>query len=81
MYIDIPAPGFPIGSYCYKCLVRRCALSHRIPLPMEQDLLDSIERDLGLDPGPGKKFYFLGDRAIPGSEKVFPQNEREPRRT
>jgi len=40
---------------------------------MEQDLLDSIERDLGLDPGPGKKFYFLGDRAIPGSEKVFPQ--------
>ena len=63
-YIAVPAPSFPTGPYCYKCLLNHCRLAHRIPLPMENNLLDSLQRDLGLA-GPGKKFFFMGTAPLP----------------
>lgn len=57
-HISVPADHFPIGDYCFRCLVNRCRLNHRIPLPMEVNLLDSVQRALGIGV-PGKKFYFV----------------------
>lgn len=59
-HISVPAFYFPIGDYCFKCLVKRCRLNHRIPLPMEVNLLDSVQRQLGIGM-PGKKFYFVSE--------------------
>lgn len=39
---------FPAGAYCYLCLVKRCRLSHMIPFPITEDLLNLIKQDLGL---------------------------------
>lgn len=47
-HISVPGPGFPPGPYCYKCLLNRCRASHRIPLPMEAQMLDSLQTDLGI---------------------------------
>lgn len=57
-HIAVPAPSFPIGSYCYRCLLNHCKASHRIPMPMENNLLDSLQRDLGMF-NPNKRFYFV----------------------
>ena len=48
-YIAVPAKYFPTGAYCYKCLLVHCRAAHRIPLPMETEMLDRVRRDLGLD--------------------------------
>lgn len=61
--ITVPAPGFPKGVYCYKCLLKHCRLSHRIPVPIEMDLADRLRVDLGLDQV--KKFHFMGRGPIP----------------
>lgn len=60
--ITVPAPGFDKGSYCYNCLLTRCRFSHRIPFPMETEMLDMLQGDLGLK---GHKFYYAGRRRIP----------------
>jgi len=48
--ITAPAPGFPEGVYCYPCLLNHCRLSHRIPVPIEVNLADRLETDLGVLP-------------------------------
>lgn len=53
---------FPLGAYCYKCLLSRCGSTLRlgkvpgkdpyhvaIPMPMEWNLLSRLEVDLGLE--------------------------------
>lgn len=57
-HIVVAAPGFPCGAYCFKCLVRHCRASSRIPMPMEINLLDAVQRELGIGL-PGKKWYFV----------------------
>jgi len=50
-------PAFPRGAYCYKCLLKRCRASNMIPFPIEMDLLDKLQADLGLNKV--KKWYFF----------------------
>jgi len=56
--ITDPAPGFPMGTYCYKCLLNHCRLGQGFPMPIETDLLNRLQTDLGLTPA--KTFYFMG---------------------
>jgi len=46
--ISVPALDFPCGAYCYKCLLNHCRQTHRIPLPMELELLNRLQADLGI---------------------------------
>lgn len=43
------AAGFPLGAYCYKCLLNHCRAASKIPYPIEINLLDRLRVDLGLD--------------------------------
>ena len=51
---------FPLGTYCYPCLLKRCRATRRlvlnsmrdeyaIPMPMEWNLLGRLKVDLGLE--------------------------------
>mgnify|MGYP001493725782 CR=1 FL=1 len=51
---------FPLGTYCYKCLLNRCKATKRpaktppgymcaIPMPMDWNLLSRLKVDLGLE--------------------------------
>ena len=60
--ITVPAPGFPCGIYCYKCLLKHCKASHRFPMPMETNLLDALQTDLGMLPI--RHWHFMGVRPI-----------------
>jgi hypothetical protein len=56
--INEPGSGFEkIGPLCYRCLLTRCGAARRFPCPIDEDLLDQLELDLGVLPGP--KVYFM----------------------
>jgi len=51
---------YPLGSYCYKCLLNRCKATRRkryntivpeymIPTPMDWNIFASLKVDLGLE--------------------------------
>jgi hypothetical protein len=58
--ITLGNASFPLGVYCYKCLLNRCKATRRtrfnnivpeymIPMPMEWNLLARLKVDLGLE--------------------------------
>lgn len=58
--ITIIDRDFPLGSYCYKCLLGRCIgtrrkailsnrFEYKIPVPMEWNLMGRLKVDLGLE--------------------------------
>lgn len=58
--ITLANQAFPLGVYCYKCLLNRCKATRRIrfntivpeymiPMPMEWNLLARLKVDLGLE--------------------------------
>ncbi len=59
-FIATPSTAFPLGVYCYRCLLKRCKATRRtrfntiapeymIPTPMEWNLLSRLKVDLGLE--------------------------------
>lgn len=54
-------PGFgKVGPLCLDCLAIRCGTQKRIPYPMEEQLLDELQRRLGILPAP-RKMYVIPD--------------------
>jgi len=51
-----PGPFERTGPYCYQCLLAACAIGRRIPYPIEEELLNQLEFNLGILPGP--KIYY-----------------------
>lgn len=50
---------FPLGSYCYRCLLARCRVSKIIPYPIEEWLLDQLQADLRIPPGANPKYITM----------------------
>ncbi|MBU0598701.1 hypothetical protein KKF61_07015 [Patescibacteria group bacterium] len=62
-FISFPLDAFEPGAYCYTCLLQRCRQSRMIPFPIDETLLNSLKRDMGLTESTppvyiqGKPFY------------------------
>ena len=49
---------WPLGAYCYKCLLTRVTKSRSIPFPIPQDLLDKLKHDSGIGINTPPKYKF-----------------------
>ena len=60
-HISVPAVHFPVGDYCYQCLLNNCRLASRIPVPIEWNLQARLEADLGIV---NTRKYYLGAQPL-----------------
>ncbi len=52
-----PPPGFALGGYCYRDLLKRCIAGHVVPVPMANELRDALQGDIMRLAGVGKTMY------------------------
>ena len=62
----LKAGKFDAGSYCYRCLLKRCSYARLIPYPIELGLLNRLKEDLGipLEQAPTAKFSFTRGKKV-----------------
>ena len=47
-FISFALTAFPVGAYCYDCLLKRCLASRMIPYPIDEQILNRLKIAMGV---------------------------------